>query len=46
MKGSIDSGFKPKPTQKEQLVEDAMNRKINVNDPRNGFELRRMGDKA
>lgn len=46
MKGSIGVGFNPKSTYREQLVEDAMSRKVNVTDPRNGFELRRMGDKA
>lgn len=28
------------------MIEDALNRKKNVDDPRNGFEYRRMGDKA
>jgi len=46
MKGSIGVGFQPSNTFKEITIETALNRKRNVDDMRNGFEYRRMGDKC
>jgi len=46
MRGSIGMRFNPTQTAKEKSIEDSLNRKKLVPDIRNGFELRRNGDKA